>query len=145
MANPPKDGFPVFRDGDVEISLSRKPEDRFVLHSVVLGLHSPFFKISISERWSGRNDDAASGDPIKWRYQLLFEEEVNDDEVPLLAKAVCRFNDQSQTLRLKSQTRNQKYLWCQRPQVCHQRQHPFISRTLLTCLRTRARLNLALL
>ena len=89
MANTPKDGFPVFQDGDVEICLSRKPEDRFVLHSVVLGLHSPFFKVSISERWSGRNDDAVSGDPIKWRYQLLFDEDVNDEEVPLLAKMVC--------------------------------------------------------
>ena len=98
MVNTPKDGFPVFQDGDVEICLTRKPEDRFVLHSVVLGLHSPFFKISISERWSGRNDDAVSGDPIKWRYQLLFDEDVNDgvndEEVPLLAKAVCRFNCQ---------------------------------------------------
>ncbi len=102
MANPPKDGFPVFRDGDVEICLSRKPEDRFVLHSVVLGLHSPFFKVSISERWSGRNDDATSGDPIKWRYQLLFEEGVNDEEAPLLAKAVCRFNCQIQSSRLRS-------------------------------------------
>lgn len=108
MANIPKDGFPVFQDGDVEIRLSRKPEDRLVLHSVVLGLHSSFFKVSISERWSGRNDDAYSGDPIKWRYQLLFQEEVNDEEVPLLTKAVCRYNCQSQTLRLMIQTRNPK-------------------------------------
>ena len=89
MANTPKDGFPVFQDGDVEICLSRKPEDRFVLHSVVLGLHSPFFKVSISERWSRRNGEAASGDPIKWRYQLQFEEDVNNEEVALLSKAVC--------------------------------------------------------
>ena len=96
MTKPLKDGFPVFRDGDVEICLSRKPEDRFVLHSVVLGLHSPFFKVSISERWSGGNDDANSRDPIKWRYQLLFEEDLKDGEAPLLTKAVCRFNRLSQ-------------------------------------------------
>ena len=89
MAKPQKDGFPIFGDGDVEICLSRKPEDRFVLHSVVLGLHSSFFKASISERWSARQDNATSGDPIKWRYQLLFEENMNDEEAPLLAKAVC--------------------------------------------------------
>ena len=100
MVKPPKDGFPVFRDGDVEICLSRKPEDRFVLHSVVLGLHSSFFKVSISERWSARNDDATSGDPIKWRYQLLFEEDMNAEEVPLLAKAVCPFDCLSQSSRL---------------------------------------------
>ena len=88
MPNIPKDGFPVFQDGDVEISLSRKPEDRFVLHSVVLGLHSPFFKVSISERWSRPNDDPVSRDPIKWKYQLLFDDNDNDEEVSLLAKAV---------------------------------------------------------
>ena len=102
MAEPPKDGFPVFQDGDVEIRLSRKLEDRFVLHSVVLGLHSPFFKVSISERWSAPNDDATSGDPIKWRYQLLFEEDMNDEEVPLLAKAVCPFPYLSRFSRLRS-------------------------------------------
>lgn len=102
MAKPPKDGYPVYRDGDVEISLSRKPEDRFVLHSVVLGLHSSFFKVSISERWSARNDDATSDDPIKWRYQLLFEEDMNDEEAPLLAKAVCQSNCLPQFPRLRS-------------------------------------------
>lgn len=108
MAKPRENGFPVFRDGDVEICLSRKTEDRFVLHSVVLALHSPFFKVSISERWSGRIDDATSGDPIKWRYQLLFEEDKNDGEDPLLAKAVCRFicSSQSSRLRSKQEARN---------------------------------------
>ena len=96
MAKPPKDGFPVFQDGDVEICLSRKPEDRFVLHSFVLGLHSPFFKVSISERWSSQNDNTISGDPIKWRYQLLFEEDMKDEEPPLLAKAVCQLHCLSQ-------------------------------------------------
>ena len=106
MARSPKDGFPVFQDGDVEICLSRKPEDRFVLHSCVLGLHSPFFKVSISERWSSRNgdatpdDDAAPGDPIKWRYQLLFEEDMDDEGASLLAKAVCQLYYLSQFSRL---------------------------------------------
>ena len=98
----PQDGYPVFRDGDVEILLSRKPEDRFVLHSVVLGLHSSFFKVSISERWSARNDDATSDDPIKWRYQLLFEDDMSGEEIPLLAKAVCQSNCLSQLTRLRS-------------------------------------------
>lgn len=100
MAESPKDGFPVFQDGDVEVCLSRKPEDRFVLHSFVLGLHSPFFKASISERWSRGDDDATSGALIKWRYQLLFEEGMDDD--PILAKAVCRLHCLSQFSRLRS-------------------------------------------
>ena len=70
-------GFPRFHDGDVELCLSREPEDPFVLHSVVLGLHSPFFKASLSERWSGQKNDTISSGPIKWRYQLRFDE---DDE-----------------------------------------------------------------
>ena len=102
MAEPPKDGFPVFQDGDVEICLSRKPEDRFVLHSVVLGLHSSFFKASISERWSARNDETTSDDQIKLRYQLLFEDNMNDEEAPLLAKVVCQSRCLFQSSKLKS-------------------------------------------
>ena len=100
MAKLSVDAFPVFQDGDVEICLSRKSEDRLVLHSVVLGLHSSFFKASISERWSARSNDATSGDQIKWRYQLLFDEDINDEDAPLLAKAVCRFNCSLQSSRL---------------------------------------------
>ena len=118
MARPPKDGFPTFRDGDVEICLSRKPEDRFVLHSVVLGLHSSFFKVSISERWSAPNDDTTSSDSIRWRYQLLFEEDMNDEEAPLLAKAVCPSNCLSIS-ETKTQKRSPKYLLCQAPRTCH--------------------------
>ncbi|KAL8991961.1 MAG: hypothetical protein Q9169_007494 [Polycauliona sp. 2 TL-2023] len=59
--------FPVFQDGDVEICLTRKPEDRFVLHSVVLSLHSAYFQASLDKRWSGGE--------TQWRYELAFDDE----------------------------------------------------------------------
>ena len=67
-------GFPLFEDGNVEIRLSRKPEDRFVLHSVVLSLHSPWFRASFSERWAGSDSaQSSSSSEIKWRYELRFD------------------------------------------------------------------------
>lgn len=35
------DGFPCFRDGDVEIRFTRKPEDAISVHSAVLKSNSP--------------------------------------------------------------------------------------------------------
>ena len=81
-------GFPRFHDGDVELCLLREPEDRFVLHSVVLGLHSPFFKASLSERWSGQKNETISSGPIKWRYQLRFDEDDGKSGVAKFSKAV---------------------------------------------------------
>lgn len=49
-----------------------------VVQSAVLKLHSPYFKASLSERWYGWEKDPNSDGPIKWRYQLLFD----DDEDP---------------------------------------------------------------
>lgn len=43
--------FPRFDNGDVEIRFTEE-DDPYVLHSYVLGLHSPWFKASLSERWN---------------------------------------------------------------------------------------------
>ena len=77
----------MFEDGDVEIRLSRKPEDRFVLHSVALSLHSTFFKASLSERWSVQRNDNSS-DSIKWWYQLQFDDGGDNIGVPFVVEAV---------------------------------------------------------
>lgn len=83
--------FPVFQDGDVEIRLSRKPEDRYVRYSIVLSLHSSFFKASLSERWSGLQRDSAPSGSIKWRYQLQFGADEQDlTGVPLPSRTVRR-------------------------------------------------------
>ncbi|KAL8720667.1 MAG: hypothetical protein Q9225_002496 [Loekoesia sp. 1 TL-2023] len=46
------DRLPVLQGGDVEIQLSRRPKDRLVLHSIILILHSLWFKMSLSETWT---------------------------------------------------------------------------------------------
>ncbi len=82
--------LPGHEDGDVEICLSRKPEDRFVVHSVVLSLYSSFFKASLSSRWASGIHGSADEGRIKWRYQLRFHEEnrVSTDHLDLLTRAV---------------------------------------------------------
>lgn len=84
--------LPGHEDGDVEIYLSRKPEDCFVVHSVVLGLHSSFFKASMSSRWASSSHGSADEGKIKWKYQLRFVEEDGDsiDHLGLLARAVSQ-------------------------------------------------------
>ncbi|KAL8821497.1 MAG: hypothetical protein Q9223_000463 [Gallowayella weberi] len=72
--------FPTFHDGDVEIRLSRKPGDRLVLHSFILGLHSSFLKTSLEQRWSG-NDNSVK-EMIKWRYELT----IDSDGLGLLSR-----------------------------------------------------------
>ncbi|KAF2498870.1 hypothetical protein BU16DRAFT_536847 [Lophium mytilinum] len=76
--------FPRFDDGDVELRLSRLPSHVYVLHSVVLALHSPFFKASLSERWANNGDTAviAPGSKIAWKYQLKF----SDDDSAILTR-----------------------------------------------------------
>ena len=66
--------FPNYDDGDVEIRLSTSAEHTYRAHSLVLGLHSPFFKASLSKRWAGDQEAASSSDPILWRYELRFED-----------------------------------------------------------------------
>lgn len=78
----PRNNFRVSGDGDVELRLSQKPEDRYVLHSKHLIANSPFFKACL-------NDRRAIGEKptgvIKWRYELRFDEEF---EVGLLESIV---------------------------------------------------------
>ncbi|KAI9759156.1 MAG: hypothetical protein M4579_002529 [Chaenotheca gracillima] len=62
--------FPRYGDGDVEIRVSQKTEDAYILHSHVLRLHIPFFKASLSERWTGVEPISSS---LKWKYELRFE------------------------------------------------------------------------
>lgn len=75
MQGPPKPKpFPSFEDGDVEIRLSTSVEHTYRVHSLVLGLHSPFFKASLSKRWAGDPEAASSSDPVLWRYELRFKD-----------------------------------------------------------------------
>lgn len=84
--------LPCHEDGDVEIHLSRKPEDRFVVHSVVLSLHSSFFKASLSSRWASGNRGSADEGTIKWKYQSRFDklDGGSTDHLDLLARAVSQ-------------------------------------------------------
>ncbi|KAF6220184.1 hypothetical protein HO133_003315 [Letharia lupina] len=83
--------LPCHEDGDVEIHLSRKPEDRFVVHSVGLSLHSSFFKASLSSRWASGNRGSPDEGTIKWKYQLRFDEldGGSTDHLDLLARATA--------------------------------------------------------
>lgn len=77
----------VFEDGDVEICLSRKPQDRLLLHGTLLKIHSSFFKPSLGARWADSSvTDQAQG-PIKGRYQLIFDTSETDT-LPGLFRAV---------------------------------------------------------
>ncbi len=66
--------FPRFNDGDVQIRLSDANEDVLILHSFVLGLHSPFFKASLSERWAGGTGLLMGSTNIKFNYEMKFDE-----------------------------------------------------------------------
>ena len=85
---------PVFlghEDDDVEVCLGRKPEDRFVVRSVVLSLHSSF-KASLSNCWVSGNHGSADEGKITWKYQLRFDEDNGDplDYLDLLTRAVSQ-------------------------------------------------------
>ncbi len=68
----------VFEDGDVEICLSRKPQDRLLLHGNLLKIRSSFFEPSLGARWADNSvTDQAQG-PIKGRYQLIFDTSETD-------------------------------------------------------------------
>ncbi len=85
----PRNIFPLFEDGDIEIILPRKPNNCLVLHTVILALRSTYFKVSLSERWSIQSNERATEGEIMWKYKLLFRDE-NDDSlrVPLLVKGL---------------------------------------------------------
>lgn len=67
------DPLPLYRNGDAEILLTRKPEDRLVLQRPLLEFYSSFFMASFHQRWSD-NDDS-SDVTNKWRYELTFDAE----------------------------------------------------------------------
>lgn len=71
MAHRVKKGLPFIDGGDVEIRLSRRAEDRLVLLSSHLTLHSPWFSISLSDTWT--KDEQHEQGPIKWLYELEFD------------------------------------------------------------------------
>ncbi|KAL8768697.1 MAG: hypothetical protein Q9209_005115 [Squamulea sp. 1 TL-2023] len=85
--------------GDVEIRLTRKPEDRLLLHSVVLGLHSTWFKASLSDRWAKGTPSSQSD--IKWSYELRFD---SHDETPALVKRPLSNDPPSNTYFNKGST-----------------------------------------
>ncbi|KAI9777228.1 MAG: hypothetical protein M1835_005279 [Candelina submexicana] len=73
-----KNAFPHYDDGDVQIRLSGDDKDVYILHSFILGLHSSFFKASLSERWTGNTEVISASSKIKWKYELRFEEKGAD-------------------------------------------------------------------
>ncbi|KAH9825687.1 seryl-tRNA synthetase [Teratosphaeria destructans] len=82
MAQMAPRGFPQYGDGDVEIYL--KADEKLVLHSTILSLHSEWFKSSFSDKWAKSGADAsilgggsASGQK-RWVYELRFGKEDCD-------------------------------------------------------------------
>ena len=71
-------GFPVFPNDDVELRLSHRAEDRYVLYSKVLINNSSYFEASMSESWAvGEKPEGA----IKWRFDLLSIDDTIDDAI----------------------------------------------------------------
>lgn len=64
--------FPQFSDGNVEINFSGT-DDKFVLHSWALALHSSWFKAALSERWNTGNNENLLGGRNHWIYELRFD------------------------------------------------------------------------
>ena len=64
--------FPRFNDGNVEIYFS-ETDDKYVLHSHVLALHSTFFKASLSERWNAGGETTLINGKHQWVYELRFD------------------------------------------------------------------------
>lgn len=87
-------GFPQFSDGDVEIYLSTN--EKVVLHSSVLSIHSEWFKASLSDRWSSSGTNTSSliggggsstlersgvqGSKPTRTYELRFEKDSGDGQ-----------------------------------------------------------------
>ncbi|KAF2766520.1 hypothetical protein EJ03DRAFT_330015 [Teratosphaeria nubilosa] len=75
-------GFPQFGDGDVEIYL--KTDEKLVLHSTILSLHSKWFKSSLSDKWASSGADASilgggsASAQKRWVYELRFGKEECD-------------------------------------------------------------------
>ncbi|KAK3050036.1 hypothetical protein LTR09_008691 [Extremus antarcticus] len=68
--------FPRFSDGNVEITIGKSGSKLYsvLLHSHVLALHLQWFKASLSERWSGRDDgNFLQGTQQHWEYELRFD------------------------------------------------------------------------
>lgn len=64
----------------MELCLSRSAKDLVVVQSVILTLHSPFFKASLSGWWFGQQSNQIEEGPIKWKCQLQFNDDNDDDE-----------------------------------------------------------------
>lgn len=64
----PSKAFPHFGDGDVEILLGGHHDEKLVLHSHVLALHSPWFKASLSDRWNHDNGSRLLNEQKRWFY-----------------------------------------------------------------------------
>lgn len=73
--------FPKSGDENVEICLTSDKEDKILLHSYVLALHSKWFKASLSERWNASN--TATEGKNHWVYELRFDK---DSAFGLLAR-----------------------------------------------------------
>lgn len=67
-------GFPQFSDGNVEIHFS-ETDEKFVLHSWQLSLHSPWFKSSLSDRSRNEGSGTMIDGKHHWIYELRFDKD----------------------------------------------------------------------
>ena len=88
-------GFPQCSDGDAKIHLTTEPHDKLILHSYVLALHSPCYKVSLSDRWNGgdtsrtsllgsSNVQSKNGPKAHWVYKLHFKKVQDRPQLELV-------------------------------------------------------------
>lgn len=63
-----------FADGNVEIYFS-EIDDKYVLHSHVLALHSSWFKACLSDRWNTNGEATTVNGKNYWTFELRFEKD----------------------------------------------------------------------
>jgi hypothetical protein len=84
--------FPNFKDGDVKIILSEKPEDSLVLHTATLAKSSDYFKASLQKLEGSHNKYLKQDGNITTEVdmKLLKLDFEDEDMFPLLIGAVSR-------------------------------------------------------
>jgi hypothetical protein len=95
--------FPNVSDGDVQIVLSKRPEDVLMLNTSVLAQESPFFKASLERlEWShNKHVKVDAGKETEYSYKLLELELNGGSALPLLiGKVIFRYNVNKHYTRL---------------------------------------------
>ncbi|KAL8893929.1 MAG: hypothetical protein Q9192_004786 [Flavoplaca navasiana] len=85
--------FPIGDHGDVQILLSRKPEDRLLLRSSTLRMSSAWFKAMLSNRWAGDTSTSQSG--FAYSFVLLFDTTIEPPILVMESTAVAKLNPPS--------------------------------------------------